>query len=537
MARFAFIHTQDSRESVAALLPVNYEILGEGMREGRTFYVIGGIDTAGWTLDEYVIPRLASGLKFAEEVTEDRAHQVVGCSGREDELTRRVEHGCGNAAALDAALQGQWENIHTAECPITSQRADLLREIAQLDVDRGDSGRMAALLGAVPEYDCGGDQEVEGCECGAAWLALPAETLVRLKVDVDRYPHFIAPAGATGTVVDHGDSQMVLAVRLDEYLPGAEEWENEVQWYDEPAAWALSQVEVVATPTGFNGAPLEAARRRIVSEGYLDMCAGWGIDVEAERHDPYFVRAMLAEIEALDPSERPAAIRACNDGATPADRAAYATEAAQVRAVYADDPTVSNEDYGRMVEEADERDQERDLTHDAPAGSHGFTVVLIDSEDGSEGDFVFVHSFESSEQLAAAFDRHNLSTEIVSAARGIDRRDRKEDTVTTTTPSLAEREQIAARAYLKTFGQGPDATAEDKAWGLKASTEDALYSVLSALFPSDYGDDFYKVRNSQPLQNLANRLWEEWECESMTAEEIAPRLVAAIDALRAEGLA
>lgn len=55
---------------------------------------------------------------------------------------------------------------------------------------------------------------------------------VRLIHDVDRYPHFIAPAGATGTVVDHGDPSIALAVRLDEILEGAEEWENEVHWLD-----------------------------------------------------------------------------------------------------------------------------------------------------------------------------------------------------------------------------------------------------------------------------------------------------------------
>lgn len=55
---------------------------------------------------------------------------------------------------------------------------------------------------------------------------------VELVVDYDVYPHFIAPAGATGTVVDHGDDQIVLAVRLDEPLAGAEDWDNEVHWLD-----------------------------------------------------------------------------------------------------------------------------------------------------------------------------------------------------------------------------------------------------------------------------------------------------------------
>jgi hypothetical protein len=31
-------------------------------------FLIGGRDSCGWTLDDYVIPRLASGMYFAEEV-------------------------------------------------------------------------------------------------------------------------------------------------------------------------------------------------------------------------------------------------------------------------------------------------------------------------------------------------------------------------------------------------------------------------------------------------------------------------------------
>lgn len=58
---------------------------------------------------------------------------------------------------------------------------------------------------------------------------MTAGTRVRLLHAEERYPHFIAPQGATGTVVDRG---MNLAVRLDETVEGAEEWENEVHWFD-----------------------------------------------------------------------------------------------------------------------------------------------------------------------------------------------------------------------------------------------------------------------------------------------------------------
>lgn len=52
---------------------------------------------------------------------------------------------------------------------------------------------------------------------------------VELLRDVERYPHFIAPKGATGTVT--GVDEELVRVRLDQPLPGAEEWGNEVQWH------------------------------------------------------------------------------------------------------------------------------------------------------------------------------------------------------------------------------------------------------------------------------------------------------------------
>jgi len=51
---------------------------------------------------------------------------------------------------------------------------------------------------------------------------------VRLAHDVDRFPHFVAPAGALGTVV-YLDADL-LRVRLDETLEGAETWDNEIVW-------------------------------------------------------------------------------------------------------------------------------------------------------------------------------------------------------------------------------------------------------------------------------------------------------------------
>jgi hypothetical protein len=59
------IEPDESIRRTRALLPANYKAY-EG-DEGEILII--GHDVAGWTLDDYVIPRLASGLIVAEEVT------------------------------------------------------------------------------------------------------------------------------------------------------------------------------------------------------------------------------------------------------------------------------------------------------------------------------------------------------------------------------------------------------------------------------------------------------------------------------------
>lgn len=53
----------DALEAVRRYMPSNYTADSDG---GAIW--IHGTDSAGWTLDGYVIPRLASGLYFAKEV-------------------------------------------------------------------------------------------------------------------------------------------------------------------------------------------------------------------------------------------------------------------------------------------------------------------------------------------------------------------------------------------------------------------------------------------------------------------------------------
>lgn len=51
-------------DTIAAYLPANYRIESAN----GDCVTIAGYDSAGWTLDDYVIPRLASGLLFAKEI-------------------------------------------------------------------------------------------------------------------------------------------------------------------------------------------------------------------------------------------------------------------------------------------------------------------------------------------------------------------------------------------------------------------------------------------------------------------------------------
>jgi hypothetical protein len=54
-------------KTVQAYMPGNYQAW-EVTDGKQTTIWIQGHDYAGWTLDGYVIPRLASGLIFAEEI-------------------------------------------------------------------------------------------------------------------------------------------------------------------------------------------------------------------------------------------------------------------------------------------------------------------------------------------------------------------------------------------------------------------------------------------------------------------------------------
>jgi hypothetical protein len=59
-----------TKEQVAAYLPANYRVNTLTNCTDRVYII--GEDNAGWTLDDYVIPRLASGNLFCKETTKYR---------------------------------------------------------------------------------------------------------------------------------------------------------------------------------------------------------------------------------------------------------------------------------------------------------------------------------------------------------------------------------------------------------------------------------------------------------------------------------
>lgn len=72
-----------SLETVQRYLPSNYAAR-PAVINGDQHILIEGADMMGWTLDDYVIPRLISGLIFVEELTtEDRLERgPCICQGR-----------------------------------------------------------------------------------------------------------------------------------------------------------------------------------------------------------------------------------------------------------------------------------------------------------------------------------------------------------------------------------------------------------------------------------------------------------------------
>ena len=78
-------------ERVDRYLPANYRIASYFHDAGNRVLIVGR-DAAGWTLEGYVIPRLASGLLFAEEYGGPCSPQQCNCT-RERCLGERERRG------------------------------------------------------------------------------------------------------------------------------------------------------------------------------------------------------------------------------------------------------------------------------------------------------------------------------------------------------------------------------------------------------------------------------------------------------------
>ena len=99
MKRYAIIFSDSSQ--IDAYMPGNYSVIWRGEYQTDTdrefnlrdqfVTVIGGEDSHGWTLDGYVIPRLASGMYFAKEI--DLSHPVMKLIP-EPNYTPRDADGC-----------------------------------------------------------------------------------------------------------------------------------------------------------------------------------------------------------------------------------------------------------------------------------------------------------------------------------------------------------------------------------------------------------------------------------------------------------
>lgn len=67
--RYAIVKSEGAvLETIQRYLPSNYKA-----EEFGGSILIRGVDVAGWTLDEYVIPRLASGWYTVKELVEKGA--------------------------------------------------------------------------------------------------------------------------------------------------------------------------------------------------------------------------------------------------------------------------------------------------------------------------------------------------------------------------------------------------------------------------------------------------------------------------------
>jgi hypothetical protein len=88
--RYAIRHTTRPADELRVMeryMPSNYHVAAVMTPEGRAI-LISGVDSAGWSLDGYVLPRLASGMYYAREIpgTDINGFRAL----TDDEMTQEV---------------------------------------------------------------------------------------------------------------------------------------------------------------------------------------------------------------------------------------------------------------------------------------------------------------------------------------------------------------------------------------------------------------------------------------------------------------
>lgn len=155
-----------------------------------------------------------------------------------NEVEFHTHAGYDSAVRAARALAEAWGTEADVGEPGVSSVSVALPPDLRLATQAFDAGQIPELIDA----DLGYVDPADLCEPVSPVLiedhpAYYIGATVRLARPVERFPHFRVPAGATGVVVA-ADAERV-SVRMDEEIPGAEEWDNEIEWYlangDNPA--------------------------------------------------------------------------------------------------------------------------------------------------------------------------------------------------------------------------------------------------------------------------------------------------------------
>lgn len=67
-----------------------------------------------------------------------------------------------------------------------------------------------------------------------------------LRHDVDRFPDFVARQGMTGTVTEI-QSDGSIGAKIDRQICGAEQWDNELWWYEGPSEFLEDTTPLTTT--------------------------------------------------------------------------------------------------------------------------------------------------------------------------------------------------------------------------------------------------------------------------------------------------